>query len=418
MLRSMFTAIGGLKNHQVRMDVVANNIANVNTIGFKKGRVNFQDILNQTLSGGAIPSTSVGGINPKQVGLGMSLGAIDNLFTQGNLQTTGVNTDMALQGNGMFMITDNASVRFTRAGSFTLDANGDLVDTATGWHVLGWTSVGGVITPTPGTEGNINVPIGTNLAPNATTTVDFTGNLDATTAIGGTYTASALFYDSLGAQHTLIMTFTKTAANTWGLGVTWPAADTNIIGAAVTGGSMPLNFNGAGQLIAAETAAIQITYLPAYGALTPQNYNLTFGTANVTQYAADNTLIPNTQDGYASGTLTSYAVSDSGIIRGVYSNGLNQDLAQLAIAHFNNYGGLFKEGSNMWSETGNSGTPQIGTAQTGGRGSVTAGTLEMSNVDLAEEFTTMITAQRGFQANSRSITTSDEMLQELLNLKR
>lgn len=418
MLRSMFTAIGGLKNHQVKMDVVANNIANVNTIGFKKGRVNFQDILNQTLSGGAIPSTTVGGTNPKQVGLGMQLGAIDNLFTQGNLQTTGVNTDMAIQGNGMFVLSDSQTVAYTRAGAFTLDANGDLVDSATGWHVQGWQAAGGVITPTPGSEGDINVPIGTNLAPSATTLMDFAGNLDATTAVGGTYTGSGVFYDSLGGSHTLLMTFTKTAANTWGLGVSWPAADTTITAAAITGGSMPLNFNGAGQLIAAETATVQITYAAAYGATTPQNYTLTFDPANVTQYASGNSLVPSTQNGYASGTLSSYTVSDSGIIRGVYSNGLNQDLAQVALVNFANFGGLQKIGNNMFVETGNSGIPSIGTANTGGRGSVTSGTLEMSNVDLAEEFTSMITAERGFQANSRAITTSDEMLQELLQLKR
>lgn len=410
----MFTAVSGLQNHQVRLDVVSNNIANINTIGYKKGRINFRDIISQTISG-ASPATagSVGGTNPKQVGLGVTLGSIDAIHNQGNLQLTSVNTDLAIQGNGMFILNDGTNSRYTRSGVFTLDQNGDLVSAMNGWHVQGWNGVNGVIS-TAGAPTDINIPIGSTIAANATANLDFSGNLDATTAVaaGTDYTSSIYFYDSQGATHTLVFNFDKSAANTWNYTIT--ETDANMAVAAGTPGQ--LVFNGDGSLNVGASTIPNISVTLTSGATTPQAIIPDFTIA--TQYAADNSIVVQTQDGYASGSLQSFTIGDSGIITGVYTNGVQQDLAQVGMAHFTNYGGLIREGDTMFSETSNSGTAQLGTANSGGRGSISGGTLEMSNVDLSEEFTAMITGQRGFQANARSITTSDEILQELLAIKR
>jgi len=389
------------------MDVVANNISNINTVGFRKGRANFQDILSQTISGASGATTGgTGGTNPKQVGLGMTLGSVDTLFTQGNLQTTGVNTDLAIQGNGMFVESDGNGTQYSRAGIFSLDENGDLVNAANGFHIQGWQGVNGVVNTTVA-PGNINIPVGSTIPASATTTATYGGNLDSGTAVAGTYVTSFTVYDSLGATHTVTITFAKTAANTWSA----TPSGAGVAGAASTVAYDPATgaYNAAGSTINNITVAAP----PAATAMA-----ITPNFASTTQYASDNTIIAQSQNGYASGSLQSYAVGDSGVISGVYTNGIKRDLAQVALAHFANYGGLQKEGDNMFSETSNSGNALIGTAKNGGRGSISAGTLEMSNVDLSEEFTTMITAQRGFQANSRSITASDEMLQELLQLKR
>lgn len=418
MLRSMFTAIAGLKNHQLKLDVVANNMANVNTIGFKKGRINFQDILSQTLtSSGAPTAASVGGTNPKQVGLGMTIGAIDNLFNQGSLQVTGVNTDLGISGNGLFILNDGATTRYIRAGNFAVDGVGTLVNAADGWNVQGWQADAAGVINTTTAVGNIQIPTTSTVAPTPTGDVDFVGNFDSTSAIGDTKQTSIVVYDSLGAAHTLIFHFQKTAANTWD----WAAVpvtytDPSITGV-VVGGALPMVFNASGALPpAGATDTVTVSYVA--GPTTPQVINANFAAADVTQYASADTLIANDQDGYTSGTLIAWNVGNDGIIQGSYSNGLRRNIAQIGMAHFSNYSGLLKEGDNAFTPTSNSGLAQVGTAQTGGRGQISAGTLEMSNVDLAEEFTSMITAQRGFQANSRTITTSDEILQEVMNMKR
>ncbi|MCM8823867.1 MAG: flagellar hook-basal body complex protein, partial [Candidatus Omnitrophica bacterium] len=182
MLRSMFTGISGLRNHQVRMDVVANNIANINTTGFKRGRVNFQDILSQVVRGASPPTDTLGGTNPIQVGLGMSVASIDTIFTQGNLQLTGVNTDMAIQGNGMFILRDaDGVIHYSRAGTFVLDANGNLVNVSNGYFVQGWQANSAGEINTSDLVSNISIPTGSTIPPNATTKITFSNNLDSRT---------------------------------------------------------------------------------------------------------------------------------------------------------------------------------------------------------------------------------------------
>jgi flagellar hook protein FlgE len=407
MLRSLFTGISGLTNHQTKLDVIGNNIANVNTTGYKTGRAIFQDMMTQTLSGASSSQGTMGGTNARQVGLGVQLATIDNLHTQGALQSTGVMTDLGIQGDGFFVLNQNGRQLFSRDGSFGLDNVGMLVEPATGLRVQGWTAVNGVVDTTQ-PIGDLTIPVAARMNARASTTATLMGNLDERAAVGDTYNNNFLVYDSLGESHSVTITYTKTAPNNWD----WLASGTGIVAAGLVNQGQ-LTFNASGALAAA-TGSLSITLVN--GAATPLNVAPDF--AQLTQLANANTVTLFGQDGYAPGTLTSFNISNSGQINGVFDNGIVQALGQVALARFTNPGGLMKEGSNQWVESANSGVSQIGTASTGARGSIAAGALEMSNVNLAQEFSDMIITQRGFQANSRVITTSDEMLQELMNLKR
>jgi flagellar hook protein FlgE len=556
MMRSMFAGVSGLKNHQTKMDVIGNNISNVNTIGFKGGRANFQDLLNQNIKGATEPRAGRGGTNPIQVGLGNSIATVDVLQTQGNLQNTSKVSDLAIQGDGFFILGDGSNQYYTRAGNFNLEKNGKLVNPANGMILNGWmANSAGEINPNSSITG-IQLPIGQNIAPSATTKVGFGGNLDsktfgtltypqmtiddgaghatrvsitltptknynefrytveapsgvvtngtgtitldvngkviavknngstgtvtnpaaatttttttATTTNGaatvapganvnavassggaitvtptggtaitielptvgatnggiftcttpagkteftGAFTApTPLFtatkiYDSQGTAHTISTTVTKHEMNRW----KWQTTDEqgNILG------SGNLVFDNTGKLTSA--AGTPITFSPA-GA---EAMTITPDFSGITQFAsAISEITSPEQDGFAMGQLQSFNIDKSGQVLGVFSNGRSQILAQLALANFNNPSGLLRSGDTMFAASANSGSPQIGQAGFNGRGNINSGTLEMSNVDLSQEFTDMIVTQRGFQANSRIITTSDEMLQELVNLKR
>jgi flagellar hook protein FlgE len=408
----MFSAISGLRGHQMMMDVIGNNIANVNTVGFKSGRVNFQDIMSQTLHGATAPQGGLGSINPAQIGLGMAVAGIDVLQTQGNLQSTGKTTDMAIQGDGFFVESDGTNTYYTRDGAFDIALDGSLANPASGMKVQGWQAdAAGVVDITQAIT-NIVIPIGQRTTAQATSTVTISGNLDAGADATGVPTTMTVF-DSLGIAHSVKVTFTKTAANTWSWAATKDAADTGIaISGAVPGvNSGTLTFSTSG-IETASTGSLSFTFPDGATATTP---SISF--APMSQFSGTSQPSGRT-DGFTSGTLTTFAVGSSGELSGVYSNGSTQVLGQIALASFLNSAGLVRAGQNNFGSTSASGAANIGKAGAGGRGTVTTGVLEMSNVDLATQFTSMITAERGFQANSRVITTSDEMLQELVNLKR
>jgi len=407
MLRSLFTAISGLTNHQTRMDVIGNNIANVNTYGYKSGRANFQDMMSQTLSGASPNQSGRGGMNPKQIGLGVNIAAIDNIHTQGALQSTGVMTDLAIQGDGFFVLNDGSRDLYTRDGTFRLDERGNFV-ASNGMRVQGWPAVGGAIDTTLPIQG-INIPVAAQMQARATADVTIIGNLDSRVPVGTTYSNNFQVYDSLGDSHSVLITYTKTGADTWD----WAASGADITSIWPGTNMGTINFDVNGQWLS-QTGTLQLDL--ANGAATPQMINPDL--TAMTQLANPNTVNLVNQNGFAPGTLVSYNISNSGIINGVFDNGIIETLGQVAMARFNNNGGLMKEGDNLWAESANSGVPLVGTANTGARGSIQAGSLEMSNVNLAQEFSDMIITQRGFQANSRVITTSDEILQELINLKR
>jgi flagellar hook protein FlgE len=421
MLRSLFSGVSGLRNHQVRMDVIGNNIANVNTVAFKQGRVTFQEGFASLLQGATRPQGDVGGQNPTQIGLGMQVGSIDTLFTQGTSETTGVMTDLAIQGESFFVVSDGSQSFYTRAGNFQLDANGKLVSPTNGYVVQGRTFVNGE--PVDGLQ-DIVLPFGQKTPARATTEATLAGNLDASAPVfTGLITSAAdrdlpanansfvettvTVYDSLGATQDVTVTMWKTAANEW----SWSNDASTATGT--------FRFNADGTLDTAGSTVPDITFTPTSGA-SPVTFKLDTGSgvSGLSQFAARSTAQLREQDGYTSGTLESFSIDATGTITGAFSNGVAEPLAQVALADFNNPSGMLRVGDNMYSASSNSGVPVIGHAGDGAGSQITSGALEMSNVDLAQEFTNMIVAQRGFQANSKVITTSDEMLQELVGLKR
>jgi flagellar hook protein FlgE len=408
MSRALSTAVSGLRNHQLWLDVIGNNIANANTPGFKSSNVVFTDILGQTLSTGIAPTAEQGGTNPTQVGLGVTLGSIATNFLQGSIQTTNRSTDLAIQGDGFFVLADGTDRLYTRAGAFTLDANGSLVDSTTGFRVLG-------------ANGEIRITQGQESAPVATATANFRGNLDYAVPDGTQHVATFNVLDSVGGSHALTMTFTKNFAASpgqWDWGVT--AADPAIASLSGATGSVAFDANGA---VAAGAAAIlSIDYAVGAGVASPQTVTLDFGGPSnptpVTGLASPSTLTLAAQDGQPPGTLRGFAIGRDGVITGFYSNGTTAVVDTIQLATFANAGGLLKVGSNLFRESATSGLANVGDPGTADRGTLSGGALEMSNVDLAQEFTNMILAQRGFQANARTISTANEMLEELVNLKR
>jgi len=581
MMRALFSAISGMRNHMSFMDVVGNNIANVNTIAYKSNRVTFQDMLGQQLRGASSPQNGRGGTNPAQIGLGMVLGGIDTIMTQGSLQSTGKLTDFAVQGDGFFVVSDGQRNFFTRDGAFDIGVDGGLVNPVTGLRVMGWTASAAGIVDTQSPMAALEIPFGTRISAQASSKLQFAGNLDAGTPIGGAVNTTTTIYDSLGVATSVKLTFTKidqvpNGPSTWA--VSNSSQDTLTGSANVTISGTPntmspsgifLYDNGAGQVRIvqqgsvpgpATTAAMPVTttnttLIPgvtltmagAFGSagvatvvvpsaanfagvplgatvlanstnITPTgsptsavpgtyrivddgagNVSVTFtpesssvvalglnqtnttaipgvtltgpaafgaaGTASITgpnpaptvifnnlgQYSSTNTPVIITvtnvdgsgtpqnvamdvsklsqfagqsqinltnQDGFPAGALVSFAVGSSGEISGIYSNGSNRIIGQLALASFVNPGGLQRAGQNLWDKSANSGDPIVGTPNSNGRGTVSTGTLETSNVDLAQQFTNVIIAQRGFQSSSRVITASDQMLQDLVNIIR
>jgi flagellar hook protein FlgE len=418
-MRSLFAGVSALRNQQTMMDVIGNNIANVNTVGFKSGRATFNELYAETLQGATRPTATSGGSNPMQVGLGMSISSIDTTFSQGILETTGNDTDLALDGDGFFVVNSNGQQMYTRAGNFRMDSESRL-------------TVGGAILQGKMADAAGNIPSGTTLsdividmslkAPaKATTKVNFAGNLNSGAVAGATTQASIPVYDSLGNPIDLTITFTKTGQNAWDWSASMPdPADAT---QQVTVGTGTVTFNGEDGTLQTITGS-PLSLTPPSGAA-PMSIDLNFGTptatapgvfSGITQANGSLSVTSTGQDGYTSGELSSISIGTDGVITGSFKNGATQDIAQIMIAQFNNPSGLVRAGKNCYTVSGNSGSAAISEAS--GATEIRSKSLEQSNVDLADEFTKMITAQRGFQASARIITTSDEFLQEVVNLKR
>jgi len=540
MLRSMYSGVSGLKAHQNQMDVIGNNISNVNTTGFKAARVTFKEMLNQTISGASSPQGGRGGTNPKQIGLGVKVGSIDNDMGQGSLQSTGKMTDMAIQGNGFFILNDGDQNLYSRAGNMSFDEEGYLVNSANGNRVQGWiaeedgtineTSMdnleditldqtmdaaktekmvldgnidaskenelslsqnkltvedttnnttddvtvnltktdnfnqwgfeltaedssstfdsnsgyisfdeegnvtqvtedmdgsGQDFTTDPptidisgtGDEVDLNMP---DIDDNIGSTPLFEGAEDAAETVSADYTTNAKktistsVFDSQGYSHDVTMIAKKSADNVWTLN----EDDVDVSNAEnvslSSGASHNINFDSDGKISSGQS--LDLNFDPIGGSTVDQDINVNF--SELSQFAGDMTAEVKNVDGYSQGQLKDFTMNDAGVIIGSYDNGYNKQLAQIGTAEFANPAGLKKTGDTMFTTSNNSGDPKVGPAGLGGRGLISSGTLEMSNVDLADQFTKMITSQRGFQANSKVITTSDEMLQGLVNIKR
>jgi flagellar hook protein FlgE len=331
---------------------------------------------------------------------------------------------MAINGKGFFMVEDESGAAYyTRAGEFSFNRDGDLVN-PDGLFVQGYrvSSVAANGTVSLGAIENINVPGESTTPPQATTTSSLDINLDAGAAVNDTYTSTQTIYDSLGNAIPLTLTFTKTAANAWTASVSVPAGTVTTPATDIGITNANLSFDGSGNLNTGTDPSITLTNLANGAANVAINWDL-FDAANLTngdltQYAATSTTNFNTQNGYAAGNLRGVSVDESGFVTGVYSNGQLTPLYQVALADFPSYFGLSKMGKNLYSESRASGQAMPGVPLSASLGSISPSAIEMSNVDLAQEFVKMITTQRAFQANSRVITTSDEVLQELINLKR
>lgn len=548
---ALYNGVSGLITISEALNVIGDNLANVNTPGFKSSTALFETVFSQTLSGATVPTGNLLGTNPMQLGLGTTLATITRNFTQGSLNNTGSLSDMAIQGNGFFILSDGFGVAYTRDGSFALAVDGTLVDPATGLRVQGWEAINGIVTPT-GSVGDITIPMGMSIV-QETSNALFSGNFDASGDIAttGTVTDSAGLLDSITAlaatAGTLLTDLQNTSAVSLGLvagdiitltarkgGADITATFTvgtdvttlgdlataienamGIVDGSVTidtdgsititgdpgtgnaittvalsaadstgtartdfnalfnpggtpgftevtaadgesfvlsgldvfdslGNSVPLNvtftrtgtntlrylaespfgtsvgsgtitYDNNGQFLSVDNDLISIDRSGA-GAIDP--LNITLDLSGTTFLSGVNTLALSSQDGFPIGSLEEFFVGIEGTITGAFSNGLSLVLGQVALAVFPNQQGLLAVGDNLFAMSGNSGEPITGVAGTGGRGTMVQGFLEGSNTDMAKEFTSIIITQRGFQANARTITTADNLLEEVISLVR
>ncbi|GAB2742987.1 flagellar hook protein FlgE [Sinomonas soli] len=391
MLRSLYSGISGLRAHQTMLDVTGNNIANVNTTGFKGSSTQFEDTLSQLTQGASGPQPATGGTNPAQIGLGVKVAAVTTNFTQGSAQTTGKATDMMIAGDGFFITSRGGQQLYTRAGSFGFDAGGRLVG-PDGGILQGWTANAAGVVNTGSPIGDVTLSPTATIPAVATSQVGVDGNLPSDAAAGTSLERDIKVFDANGTARNLALTFTKTAGG-------WDVAAADADGAT---GAGTLAFAG-GKQTAGGTLAVG---------------GITVDLGPVTGYAGMTTVAATSQNGSSAGTLEAFTLGSDGSLIGSFSNGLKQTVGRIALAKFTNPSGLEKAGDSSYTVTANSGTAQIGQAGDPGFGTLAGGALEMSNVDLSQEFTNLIVAQRGFQANARIITTSDQVLQELVDLKR
>ncbi len=425
------TARSGLVATGAALSVIGNNIANVNTVGFKGSRTDFSDLL----------SAQGGGGSAGKIGLGTRIGRISASFTQGNIESTGRPTDLAIEGNGFFVVATGDGNLFTRAGNFRLDSDGKLV-TNQGLPVQGF-ALNDLESPV-GAPTNITVT-GASSQPVPTTSISLKSNLRADSELiaGGfdatsfdsayatsNFTTSINVFDSLGAKHTLNLFFTRTGANTWDYNVGVDAGDVGgtpgTLAPPIGSGSLQFNEDGSLNTLT-ENAPVTVTFTGA----SAQTIAVNFGTPNpdpianpgegidgITQFAGPSAVGFQSQNGFGAGQLLSLEFSEAGIVTGVFDNGQTRPLFQLALARFTAPDALQPLGNSMYRESVDSGSPAIGTPESGGLGSIVAGAVELSNVAIAQEFIDLISTQRSFQANARVITSSDTLLNDLINIVR
>lgn len=434
MMRSMYSGVSGLRTHQIKMDVIGNNIANVNTTAFKSQRATFNEVFSQTLqsASSANAETGRGGLNPMQVGLGVNVSSIDMLMTQGAAQRTDNPFDLMIDGDGFMVVGDASGQYFTRAGALRKDDDGNLI-IPNGMKVMGWQADtdGKEIVRSNVSPIRLDSPQNKTAEPELTSNVQLSGNLNIADGVSDDGVPMQIkMYDSLGNLYSMNMKATyDTAEKSWTLA---PVGNTltdqngnphtvNMTGEVKlefeTDGTLkgdPGDFKfiiGADQFGAGDVGdATSFDIETANSILGPIEVDF----SDITQYNAKTNIDPKTVNGRSPGEMQGYDIGPDGIITAYYNNGEFKLLGQVVVANFDNPAGLEKVGDNVYRNTANSGDfDGIGNA-----GIFQAGVLEMSNVDLSQEFTEMITTQRGFQANSKIISTSDEMLHELVNLKR
>jgi flagellar hook protein FlgE len=411
MFTSFSTALSALGAHATAVDVIGNNLANLNTPGFKASSVSFYDLVTQSLGAG---------LGETQVGFGVGRPVTLRQFSQGAIQASNGPLDAAIQGDGFLVVKNQAGAElYTRAGNLQIEKSGALL-TATGERVQGWPEVNGVVNAN-GPVSDIIIPVGTLKAPIATNTFSFDMNLNAAAATGDTFKTSIEVFDSLGVPHTITVDFTKgNTANTWDYSISVPGADVTSPVTPVTG-SVAFDSTGRLQTPAANATmpSLAINGLVSGAANLNLTWNLYNGTTpRLTQFAQPSATSANAQDGGAAAQLVRVGLADGGKVLAQYSNGQQLVVGQIAMAAVRNPESLIAVGNNNFQMSSRSALPAIGLPGTGGRGVIVGGAVEFSNVDIAREFTNLIVLQRGYQANTRVVTTVDELSQETMNLKR
>ena len=410
------TALSGLSSDSSAINIVSNDLANLNTTGYKATSSEFSDLMSEQLGA----STTSG-----QLGMGVGQVSAVTDYTQGSIQTTNGPTDVALEGNGFFVVRNqNNQTLYTRDGSFQVNATGQLV-TASGDLVQGWSATNGTVN-TNAAVGSISVPLGATVPATATTQMSLALNLNSvpsTTGSPATFSSPIQVFDSEGTSHTLTATFTNTGTNTWKYALTIPPTDLSAGGttpATVATGN--LTFDSSGKLITpavtTDPQPVSVTGLADGAADMTIGWKLygSSGSPNITQYAEASGVSGTTQNGSTAGQISQISLQNGGLVVANYSNGQQLTVGQLAVASISNPESLTSAGNNNLAVSASTAAPSVGAANTGSRGQIVAGALESSTVDIASEFTNLLTFERGYQANSRVITTADQIMQETINL--
>lgn len=400
MNRALYSGLSGTLAHQLRMDVAANNLANVSTVGYKASRISFQETFSQTIRSARPASADLGSVNAVQVGTGVEVGAMSTITTQGTFQYTGQTLDAAINGLGMFVLEGPEGRAYTREGIFGLDGSNRLVMSSTGLRVQGWMATNGTINANNAVT-DLTFPLRQTRAPNVTSTVDLQGNFDASAQIGDAFSCSVTVYDSLGNGHDMVIDYEKTALNAW---TVTAACEGNTATSNVT-------FDSSGALTAGGT--LNLTGAVPGGAA---NLDIDLDLTAATQFSADSDLTVTDQDGYGPATLLGVSITDGGIITGGYSDGRSSVLGQVALASFASPDGLERQGDNLFAESAASGMAQLAQPGDAGLGEVQGQYVEMSNTDLTSAFMDMLVTQRAYQASTRVISTADGLLEETIRL--
>jgi len=410
---SMSTALSGLNAAESALDTISNNLANMNTDGYKSQNTTFADLFYQTLG-------SSGSGNPIQTGLGVQVTGISQDFSNGAVASTGISSNMALNGAGFFVIQDASGAQtYTRNGDFTTNSSGQLI-TLGGQTVMGYPAVNGVVSPNSGLQ-PINVGAGTTAQATATSNFSLTTNLNASAAVGDTFQSPISVYDSLGNSHVLTATYTMSGPGTWNYQITIPSNEIQGgTGTTTTVGTGSLTFDSSGQLTSPTTPIpLAVGPLADGAAALNVNWNLTDANGNslVTQTAGPSSNNATNQDGFAAGVLKSYSIQPDGTVDATFSNNQTLAIGQIAVASFANPEGLTLDGDNQYSSTAASGAAVVGVAGTAGRGTIAGSSVEQSNVDMATQFSDLIVYQRAYEANAKAITAFDQLEQATLQMK-
>ena len=402
--------LSGLSADSVALNTIGNNLANLNTTAFKGQSTEFEDLFYQQIG-------TNGSGDTLQVGVGTKVETTETNYLQGSINPTGVTTDLALSGNGFFVVQQDGSNSLTRAGNFQLDSSGNFI-TAEGASVMGYSATNGVVNST-GPLTALSLPVGATESAQATQNIGFTANLNAGASVGTTYSTSVTTYDSLGQTHLATVTYTKTAANTWGYSIGLPAGDYTGTPANNTG---TLTFNSSGVLTSPAANVAGVTFPTLTDGAADLNFKFDLydstGTPTLTQTIAPSQTTANSQDGFASGIYQSFSADSTGTLTARFSNGQTEVVGQVAVASVANPEALTIIGNNNYLTTSASGQIIAGVAGTGSRGTITDSALELSNVDISTEFANLIVAQRAFEANSKTVTTFDTVTQDTIAMIR